>query len=157
MPTAEQQAIIRKLRDLPGKLEALVAGLRAADLTTAFQPGEWTVAQNVHHLADAQINFYIRAKLIVLEDHPTVKPWEQNPWAETPDSTGAELAPSLAMIRGTHERYAQLLASLTAAQWQRTAFHPQNGEIVLEGMSAYAADHGEAHLRQISATLAAKP
>lgn len=156
MTLDERQAAINKLRELPDKLEALVSGLSAADLTTPYQPGEWTVAQNVHHLADAQTNFYIRVKIMVLEDGPTVKAWEQNTWAETPDSTHADIAPSLAMIRGTHERFAWLLESLSDDDWARTALHPQNGEIVVQGVVIYAANHGEAHLKQITETLAAK-
>jgi hypothetical protein len=65
MPTETQRReLIEKIRELPERLREQVSGLTDAQLTTHFLAGEWTVAQNVHHLADSHMNSFIRTRLI---------------------------------------------------------------------------------------------
>lgn len=78
---------IEKLRRLPQQVEELVAGLAAEDLTTQTLAGEWTIAQNIHHLADSHINSYVRCKLMATEENPTLKPYDEAAWAELPDGS----------------------------------------------------------------------
>ncbi|MCB0116959.1 MAG: DinB family protein, partial [Caldilineaceae bacterium] len=56
---AIRQTLIEKISALPAQIAALTTGLSSDELTTAYIPGEWTVAQNVHHLADSHMNSYI--------------------------------------------------------------------------------------------------
>lgn len=58
---------IETLRSLPGKVAKLVEPFSPEQLCTPYVPGEWTIAQNVHHLADSHLNSFIRFKLILLE------------------------------------------------------------------------------------------
>src|SRR3990172_9565595 len=122
---------IEKIRRLPEQLAALVRGLTPEQLTTPYDPGEWTVAQNVHHLADAHMNVFVRFKLIYAEDFPTLKPFNQNDWAESPDATTADIETSLNIVRGIHARWATLMESLTEAQWARQGNHPEAGTLTL--------------------------
>ena len=73
MTTAEKIDVIRSF---PSKLEALVSDLTPEELTTAYNAPEWTVAQNIHHLADSHLNSYVRMKLMYTEDNPTLKPYD---------------------------------------------------------------------------------
>ena len=98
MTTQERQQDIDKIRRLPGQIEALVSGLSAAQLTTHFLASEWTVAQNVHHLADSHMNSYIRCKLILTEEKPPLKPYDQDAWANLPDAQSADLSASLLLL-----------------------------------------------------------
>jgi hypothetical protein len=75
---AERTALIAAIAALPAQLEALVAGLTPAELTTPFLAGEWTVAQNVHHLADSHANAYIRCRLVMTEEDPPLRPYKQD-------------------------------------------------------------------------------
>jgi hypothetical protein len=157
MTDAERTAMIDAIARLPEQLEAQVAGLGRAELTTPFLAGEWTVAQNVHHLVDSHANAYVRCKLILTEDQPTLKPYDQDAWAALPDASDAEIAVSLAILRGLHDRWARFWRALPPEAFARTGFHPENGPMSLDRILRGYAEHGEAHLDQIRRTLAAKP
>ncbi len=155
MPSTHQQAI-DQIRALPSQIAALVRDCTPAQLTTHFLPGEWSVAQNVHHLADSHMNSYIRCKLIVTEAHPTFKPYDQERWAELPDACAADLSLSLALLTNLHARWVQFWESLPDDAWARTGFHPEGGPVTLaQQLDLYAA-HGLAHIDQIQRTLAAQ-
>jgi len=153
----ERMERIAKLAMLPGQLSQLVVGLSEAQLTTHFLPDEWTVAQNVHHLGDSHMNSVIRLKLILTEDHPTLRPYDQDAWALTPEANSAELTPSLTLLSGLHARWVRLFSELEESQWQRTGYHPENGDVSVEDLLITYAAHGEGHLDQIRRTLAAAP
>lgn len=157
MPSqTDRQALIDTIRALPERLAALVGGLSDAQLTTHFLAGEWTVAQNVHHLADSHMNSYVRCKLIATEDHPTLKPYDQDRWATFPDAQSADLSTSLALLQALHARWVAFWNSLPADAWARTGLHPENGAVSLDDQLALHAAHGEGHLDQIRRTLAAE-
>ncbi|HEY1012685.1 MAG TPA: DinB family protein [Herpetosiphonaceae bacterium] len=157
MLTQEQrQPLIDAIRRLPAQLEALVAPLSTEDLITPFLASEWTVAQNIHHLADSHMNSFIRLKLILSEDHPTLKPYDQDAWAAMPDSNHADIEDSLSLLRGLHRRWSALFAALDEAAWSRTGFHPENGDQSVEDLLRSYAAHGEGHVDQINRTLAAR-
>lgn len=101
------------------------------------------------------MNAFIRVKLALLEDCPTLKPYNQDDWARTPEAAELPVESSLAILRGLHARWAHLFESLSEAEFAREAFHPENGFMrVLDFLDYYAA-HGEAHLRQIHQALEA--
>jgi hypothetical protein len=154
---ATRKELIEKIRCLPQQVADLTRELTTEQLTTHFLDGEWSVAQNVHHLADSHMNSYIRLKLILTEDNPTVCPYDQDLWAVTPEASGANLSASLTLLRGLHQRWSDLFEELDDAQWQRTGFHPENGVITPEDLLRTYAAHGEGHLDQMQRTLAAQP
>ena len=153
---AERKGLIDKIKRLPAQLELLVGGLSYTQLHTHFLPAEWTVAQNVHHLADSHMNSFIRIKLILTEENPTLRPYDQDAWALTADYQHTPITESLTLLRGLHSRWAVLFDKLSEEQWQRTGFHPENGVVTVEGLLRAYADHGEGHLDQITRTLAAQ-
>ena len=88
-------------------------------------------------------------KLILTEDHPTLKPYDQDAWAQLPDTTGMPIESSLAILRGLHQRWCRLLETVSDEGWQRTALHPERGEVLLEHQLTTYASHGENHVGQI--------
>ena len=154
--TDEQHLQLAALAALPDQLAALVEGLTAADLTTALLPGEWTVAQNVHHLADSHLTSYLRCRLIATEHEPLLKPYDQDAWALLPDAQQADISHSLALLRHLHARWVQFWLQLPDDAWQRAGIHQHNGRVTLAGQLADYAAHGVAHLAQIRRTLAAR-
>jgi hypothetical protein len=151
----ERQAKIDIMRQFPAELEALVNHLSEQELHTAYLDGEWTVAQNVHHVADSHMNAFIRVKLGLTEDHPTIKVYDQDAWAQTADARDLPIESSLLLIKGLHERWCVLWTSLEDANWSRPVMHPEEGEITVEHFLRLYADHGAAHIDQVSRTLAA--
>jgi hypothetical protein len=156
MQPSERLQLIDRLGRLPEALAQEVAGLSEVQLLTHFLAHEWNVAQNVHHLADSHMNAYIRMKLLLTEEHPTIKPYDQDQWSEHPDANQPDLTVSLSILRGLHQRWVMLMQGLSEEQWLRTGRHPESGEISVAGLLCSYAEHGEAHIDQIRRTLAAQ-
>ena len=150
MTSSERRVMIEKIRRLPQILEAAVKGLNDAQLDTPYRAGSWTVRQVVHHIADSHMNGFIRLKLALTEDHPTLKPYDQDRWAVLVDSARLPPEHSLAIVRGLHHRWSTLLDSISEADWGRTAYHPEDGEMTVETFLTVYADHGEKHVDSIS-------
>ena len=149
------EAFIEKLERFPEQLETAVSGLTIEQLTTPYLEGEWTIAQNVHHVADAHINGYIRVKLTLTEDVPPLKPYDQDKWAISPDANNVDLDTSFHILRGVHQRWGMLFRSLTDPEWTRSGNHLEDGIVTVADLLTIYVAHGEAHLDQIARTLAA--
>ena len=150
----ERRERIARIAALPGALAAVVAGLSDADLDARVPADPWTIRQVTHHIADSHINAFIRMKLMLTEDHPTLKPYDQDAWARLADAA-MPVDATLALLGGLHARWVRLLESLGDADWRRGALHPENGEVTLESMLVTYSDHGEEHVAQIGRIRAA--
>jgi hypothetical protein len=152
----QRHELIEKIRIFPAQLRARVGGLSDEQLTTHFMEGEWTVAQNVHHLADSHMNSFVRMRLILTEERPVLKPYDQDRWAELADSGTTALEESLSILEGLHRRWVRVFESLGAADWRRAGLHPEIGEVTLDSILQIYAAHGEGHIDQINRTLEAQ-
>jgi hypothetical protein len=151
MPTtSEREAMMTKIRELPVKIEAIVKDFDDRQLDTPCGEDEWTVRQVVHHLADSHMNSFIRLKLILTEEKPTLKPYDQEAWATLPDTTNLPLEISFSILRGLHRRWITLFESLSEEDWQRSGFHPEIGDVTVDDLLAIYARHGEEHIEQIT-------
>lgn len=149
MTASERTAAIAKIRELPEQAAAAVKGLHDQQLDTPYGEGKWTSRQIIHHLADSHLNAFIRMKLIVTENYPTLKPYDQDAWAKTRDSL-CPVESSLEILRGLHARWVDLLESLPDSAWARAAYHPDNGKMALEEFLKLYEEHGTHHLAQIT-------
>ena len=143
---------IRTVAELPAKLKAAVGGLTDDQLDTPYRPKGWTLRQTVHHIADSHINSLCRFKLALTEDEPpTIRPYFENRWAELSDSK-MPVDVSLAIVDGVHSRWANLLGSMSDADFEREFIHPETGSWTLEKMLALYAWHSRHHLAHITST-----
>ncbi len=138
---------ISTLRLLPSKLQAAVGGLTPSQLDTPYREGGWTVRQLVHHIADSHANAYVRTKLALTEDWPTIKPYDEAAWACLPDSS-LPIDGSLAMIAAMHERWVALFES--DADFERGYNHPENGRQTLATVLSLYAWHSRHHTAHIT-------
>jgi uncharacterized damage-inducible protein DinB len=148
-PELRQQRI-EELAATATRLRRAVEGFNDEQLDTPYRLGGWTVRQVVHHVADASMNGFIRAKLTLTEQLPLVKTFEENEWAKLPDSNQLPVEPSLRMLEGIHERMDTLLRSLPPESFSLTFQHPVSGLNPLDRLLAYFAWHGQQHAAQIT-------
>ncbi len=141
---------IEMIRKLPEQARMAVKGLNDEQLNTPYGEGKWTVRQVIHHLADSHMNAFVRMKLVLTEDNPTLKPYSQDDWARTKEAAAYPVESSLHILTGLHERWASLLDGVPDSAWSRTAFHPENGPMTLQRLLDIYADHGEKHVRSIT-------
>ncbi|HUN66521.1 MAG TPA: putative metal-dependent hydrolase [Bacteroidota bacterium] len=146
----DRTALIREIADAPGLLREAVRGLTDQQLETHYREGGWTLRQVVHHVADSHMQAYGRCKLAVTEESPTIKPYHENLWAETPDARRAPVETSLVLISALHERWTMLLSSLSPADFSRTFRHPEYGTRELSWVLQLYAWHGRHHTAQIT-------
>jgi uncharacterized damage-inducible protein DinB len=149
-PDAEERlTLLSQLAEAPDGLRAAVTGLSDSQLDTPYRPGGWTIRQVVHHLADAQMNWYIRTKLALTEDEPQVTSWDEVHWAELKDARTQPVEPSLTLLDGLYRRWVELFRSLTAEQWRRKLIHPDRGVFILDVALAMHVWHGRHHTAHI--------
>jgi uncharacterized damage-inducible protein DinB len=147
------EGFIEVLDKLPSQMRAAVQGLSASQLETPYREAGWTLRQVVHHVPDSHINSYVRFKLALTEENPTIKPYDEAAWALLADSD-APIQTSLDLLEALHARWVIVLRSIQAEQWKRTFNHPQNGSMTLEHALALYAWHSRHHLAHITQTRA---
>jgi uncharacterized damage-inducible protein DinB len=147
---SQSQQLIEAIAQTPTKLRAAVSGLTETQLDTPYRPGGWTVRQVVHHVPDSHLNSYVRFKLALTEDEPTIKPYAEDRWAELADTKATPIDVSLSLLESLHDRWVRLLRALTPEQWKRTFRHPELGAMTLEKTLALYAWHGRHHVAHIT-------
>jgi len=147
--TKEKKQCLENIEQAPTRLREAVRGLSDTQLDTPYRDGGWTVRQVVHHVPDSHMNAYIRFKLALTEDDPTIKPYMEDRWAELPDSRQA-IENSLAMLDSLHRHWTILLQSLSDADWKRTFRHPELGPMTLEKTLALYSWHGRHHVAHVT-------
>src|SRR5271168_3022977 len=139
------------IAETPAKFRAAVSGLTEAQLDTPYREGGWTVRQLAHHVPDSHMNAYIRFKLALTEEEPTIKPYEEARWAELADTAETPVETSLALLDALHTRWVTLLNSLKPSDWSRKFKHPEMGPMTLDRTLALYAWHGKHHVAHITA------
>lgn len=146
---ARRAELVEAIREFPGQVRGALETLPASALDRPYRPGGWTVRQLVHHLADSHLNAFIRFRLALTEDHPTIRPYDQEGWARLSDAAGDPPVASLAILDGIHARWASLMASLPGEAFRRTLHHPESGTWTLDTLLQHYVWHGLHHLAHI--------
>jgi hypothetical protein len=148
-PALRQQAI-EVIAGAPAKLRAAVEGLSPAQLDTPYREGGWTVRQVVHHVPDSHLNGYVRLRLALTEEQPTVRPYEEALWAKLPDAENGPIEMSLTLLEVLHERWVRLWRALTPEQFARVLVHPDHGPLTVDWLAFCYAWHGRHHTAHIT-------
>jgi hypothetical protein len=148
----ERRGHVDLIAAAPAAMRAAVAGLSDSQLDTPYREGGWTLRQVAHHLPDSHANAYIRLKLALTEEHPTIKPYDEAAWAKLVDSRETPVETSLRMLETIHERFVILLRSLDDAQSARTLHHPDNGTMTIDMLIGMYSWHGRHHVAHVTST-----
>jgi DinB superfamily len=124
--------------------------LNDAQLDTPYRDGGWTVRQVVHHVPESHMNAYIRFKLALTENEPTIKPYDEAAWAELSDVHETPIEVSLALVDNLHDRWVRVLRSMSDADFLKQFRHPELGVVSLEKNLALYAWHGKHHVAHIA-------
>ncbi|HKD08041.1 MAG TPA: bacillithiol transferase BstA [Bryobacteraceae bacterium] len=141
---------IAAIEAAPAGFRQAVAGLTESQLETPYRDGGWTVRQVIHHVADSHMNSYVRFKLALTEDDPTVKAYDEAAWARLSDSADTAVEVSLTLLDSLHRRWCALMRGMSDAEWKRTFRHPEIGPVALEKSLAGYVWHGKHHTAHIA-------
>jgi uncharacterized damage-inducible protein DinB len=150
LTAAERRTLIDQIVAAPARMREAVSGLNEKQLATPYREGGWTVRQVVHHVPDSHLNAYIRFKLALTEETPTIKPYDQARWAELADARETPVETSLQLLESLHDRWVRLLRSMSAADFSRNLMHPESGAMSLDSVLALYGWHGRHHTAHIT-------
>jgi len=143
---------IEDIKSFPENVNELVQNLPEEQLNWRYRPNGWTIKQVIHHTADSHMNAFIRFKLALTEQSPSIKPYAEDQWAELPDTREVHITASLSILQGLHTRWTKLLNSMSSADFQRKLYHPEHErELTLEfmlGLYAWHCRHHTAHIKK---------
>jgi hypothetical protein len=138
------------IETFPEELGYLIQSLSKQKLLESYRPGGWNGCQLVHHLADIHINAFMRIKLALTENNPTIKPFDEKLWSLLADANDQNLTPSLNIISGISNRLVTVLRSLPDSELNRTFRHPElNRNIPVREFIAQFAFHSNHHLEHL--------
>ncbi|HKW63491.1 MAG TPA: putative metal-dependent hydrolase [Candidatus Acidoferrum sp.] len=154
MPTqvtpARREQAMDEIALLPRKMRAAVKDLDQAQLDTPYRAGGWTVRQVVHHVPDSHLNAYVRLKLALTEEKPTIKPYDEAAWSKLADSKSTPIEVSLSLLTSVHDRFDRIWRSLKLEQFARQLIHPESGERTVDWILFLYEWHGKHHTAHIT-------
>ena len=149
----ERKGYIATIKALPSWMDACIENLDEAHLEVPYREGGWNIRQVVHHVSDSHANAYIRVKLALTEDNPTIKPYKEAAWARLADVEAVPVNVSVTLLHAMHRRLVALMESMNEEQWQRTYFHPEQQRNVplweVVAMYAWHSKHHTAHIMRL--------
>ncbi len=144
------KSFINDIRDFPGLVKKQVKKLNENDLDSPYRPGGWSIRQVIHHCADSHMNSFIRFKLALTEDNPTIKGYQEDLWANGLDYKEMPITPSIQILEGLHARWAKILESMRPVDFKKTFYHPEMKKtIALDRNLALYSWHSKHHLGHI--------
>ena len=146
----QRRAKIAEIASTPSKLRTAISGLNAEQLDTPYRDGGWTPRQVVHHLPDSHMNAFIRTKLTLTEESPTIKPYDEDAWSKLGDVPNTPIEVSLTLLENLHKRWDILLRSMKPSDFARTFTHPERGKLTLDQNLCIYAWHGAHHVAHIT-------
>lgn len=146
----QRRARIDEISAMPARMREAIAGLDGTQLDTPYREGGWTLRQVVHHVPDSHMNAFIRMKLALTEDEPTIRPYDEAEWAKLPDARETPVEISMTLLEALHARWTGLLHALRDADFARTLNHPEHGVLTIDTLVAMYAWHGRHHTAHVT-------
>lgn len=147
----ERRDCIEQIAAVPQNMRNAIRGLSAKQLDTPYREGGWTVRQVVHHVPESHMNAYIRVKLALTEEKPTIKPYDEDAWSKLADVGVTPIETSLTLLDALHTRWVNMLRTMKDDEFRRTFKHPEYpGDFSIDGLLALYAWHGRHHVAHIT-------
>jgi uncharacterized damage-inducible protein DinB len=140
---------LRVQRETPKKLQSLIKPLSKKQLTQRPEPGKWSVAEILAHLADAELVGGWRMRLVLGNNGVSLQPFDQDVWAETFAYARRDPAASLETFRVLRESNLAMLKALPKNLWENYGMHQERGKETITHIVRMFAGHDLNHLGQI--------
>ena len=130
-----------------------IAGRSAAELRRSPGPARWSVTQIVAHLADAEIVFAYRVRMILSASGTPIQAYDQDAWSRAQHAEQSDPQQSLALFTAIRESMLRLLRGLDDEELERYGMHAERGRESVRHLLALYAGHDRNHLAQIERLL----
>ena len=148
MDDQTRQRLIQQYREGYQAVVDALTGISEAELDARPAPGKWSAREIVHHLADSEMTSAIRLRLLLAEETPVIRGYDQEEFARRLFYTRPPDA-SLAAFKAARESTAELLDRMTSADWQREGTHTESGRYGADRWLEIYAEHAHKHADQI--------
>lgn len=149
MTASERQAGIARYKAGYDEVVRALAGIAADERDWRPAPGEWSAREVVHHLADSETISGVRLRRLLIEDNPVIQGYDEADYARRFRYQERSWEPALRAFEAARATTAQLLESMTDADWRRAGTHSESGAYSAEGWLRVYADHAYVHADQI--------
>lgn len=145
----ERQELIARYGNAYEELRAALATFPSE--MWRFKPAddEWSIHEQIIHLADAEANSYVRARRAIAEPGQDVIAYDQDRWASTLDYHRQSTDEALELFRLLRMMTHRLLVNLADDVWAQTIEHPENGTMTLDDWLVVYANHVADHITQM--------
>jgi len=140
---------MKVLRETLAKLPDAIAGLSFTEMRRPERDGKWSIVQVLPHLADCEVVWTWRMRLILAQDRPPLTGFDQDRWAERLRYDEASPDEAIGMFTVLRRANLRLLERATPQDLQRVGVHVERGEESVEHLRRLYAGHDLLHLRQI--------
>lgn len=147
--SAQQEQWMADILEIVPNLRLVVHNLTIDDLNTPYRPGGWSIQQVIHHMADNDMNAFIRFKRALTEESPLVSTYHEGKWAELSDYQ-IPIHASINLQESVHIRFVALLRGQQKADFERTFTSPTHGLMSLEMALQRFVWHNRHHMAQIT-------
>ncbi len=154
MAVPDTAAALDRLKGTARDLVALLGPARLDRVRRSPAPGEWSPAEVVSHLADAELVYGVRLRMVVTADRPYLPAFDEGAWCRRLAELDADPKEVLARWRMLREANLRLLESLDPEEWRMSGVHAERGELTMAQLAEQLAGHDRAHLAQIRTGLA---
>ena len=144
---------IKALRESAPRLRTLASGAPAERWRIRPAENVWSPLEVLAHLADAELFFGTRIRLILTNDHPHLEPYDQEALANRAGYRDWPLETALTRFETRREETLELLASCSASELARVGTHRTRGMLSLDTMVAIMLGHDTGHVGQIRVRL----
>lgn len=148
MTEQERKRLVNKYKDGYRAVAAALAGAKDSELDARPAPGKWTAREIVHHLADSEMTSAIRLRLLLAEERPAIKGYDQEAFAKKLFYDRPYQA-SLEAFKYARETTGEILDRMTPADWTREGTHTEVGRYSVETWLSIYAEHAHNHAEQI--------
>jgi len=138
------------LRSTPDAVRNAVAGLTDRELSQPEAPGKWSMRQVVRHLADSDLVWGYRVRMVLAHDRPMLTGYDQDRWADRLGYSESPVDMAIEDLRVLRRSTLHLIAGAAAADLERVGIHAERGEETVAHMIRLYAGHDLLHLAQLA-------
>jgi hypothetical protein len=149
LSNAEGKDPLEVQRQTPNALASLIKGRDPDSLKRNPEPGKWSVAQIVTHLAEGELVVAWRYRQMLERSGSSITAYDQDTWEQLGDYANADASASLELFRLLRERNLQLLNRLSPEQWEMFGVHAERGKESVRHLARMMAGHDVNHLEQV--------
>ena len=137
------------LRGTVADLVALTASRSARELKQTPQRGEWSAAEVAAHMADAELVYSVRVRMVLTDDTPMLVGYDEQAWMTRLSMCDLDTASSVERFRVLRDANLRVYESLEDAEWERAGNHVERGHVTVADMVGTLIGHDRTHLDQI--------